>query len=94
MRITYIAEPCPRCGSKQKITKRWKEKVPTFTGTIVVDCSQIECSNKECQAAFDKNLREENIKQKAQKLKKEQEAQLRQKAKDELANSKRQLSAK
>lgn len=74
---SYIDFPCPRCGSKQRISKRWKEKVATFSGSITVDCSQIVCTNKTCQAAFDKNLIEETKKREAQKIKKEEQDEAR-----------------
>lgn len=77
MTNTYIDQPCPRCGSKQRISKRWKEKVPTFSGSITVDCSQIVCTNKECQAAFDKNLQEETDKKEVMRKKKEEQDQAR-----------------
>lgn len=71
--MKYLTEPCPRCGSKQRISKRWKEKVATFSGSITVDCSQIICTNKVCQAAFDKNLLEETQKREQQRKKKEEQ---------------------
>lgn len=71
MQTIYSDMPCPRCGSQQKIAKTWKEKVPTFSGEITVDCAQIVCTNKACQEAFEKNLAEETKKKEAAKLKKE-----------------------
>lgn len=68
---TYSDLPCPRCGAKQKISRTWKEKVPTFSGTITVDCSQIVCTDKECQKTFEKNLLEDNKKREAVRVKKE-----------------------
>lgn len=69
---TYTDQPCARCGSPRKISRTWKEKVPTFSGTITVECSQIVCTNKVCQAAFDKNLAEETKKREAAKIKKDE----------------------
>lgn len=71
IKLSYDEQLCPRCGSKQKISKRWKEKVITFSGSIMVDCSQIICTNKKCQEAFDKALAEDNKKRLADRVKKE-----------------------
>lgn len=59
----YLNEPCQRCGSKRRVAKTWKEKIPTFSGGFsVVEYSQIVCINKECQSAFDKLQLEEEKK--------------------------------
>lgn len=68
---SYIDQPCPRCGSKKRISKTWKETLPTFSGTTTVDCMQIVCTNDNCQAAFDKNLLEETEKRNIIRMKKE-----------------------
>ncbi|MBI2074453.1 MAG: hypothetical protein HYT83_01305 [Candidatus Levybacteria bacterium] len=65
----YLDKPCERCGSKKRISRRWKETVQTFNGTATIDCSQIICTNKVCQAEFDKNLLEETEKRRALKVK-------------------------
>lgn len=57
--IAYADQVCPRCGSKQRISKTWKESIQTFSGTIEVDCSQIICTNEACQGDFDENLKNE-----------------------------------
>lgn len=67
----YLDQPCERCGSKKRISKTWKEKVPTFTGTTVVEYSQIVCSQKDCQMAFDKDQLEQTEKREAIKHTKE-----------------------
>lgn len=70
---SYLEKPCARCGSKKRISKKWKEKIPTFSGKItIVDFSQIVCTNKVCQVAFDKELIEEAKKREILKLKKEE----------------------
>lgn len=43
----------------------------TFTGTTVIEYSQIICTNKACQEAFDKNLLEETKKREVLRKKKE-----------------------
>lgn len=68
---TYLNQPCERCGSKKRVSKKWRETRPTFTGTVEIKFTQIVCTNKECQAAFDKNLFEEREKREVLRLKKE-----------------------
>ncbi len=67
----YLSQPCERCGSKKRVEKTWKETQQTFSGTTIVEYSQIVCTNKVCQATLDKNLLEEARKRKALKLTKE-----------------------
>ena len=67
----YLLKPCDRCGSKKKVAKKWKENVPTMTGTVVVEYTQIVCTKKECQIAFEKVLLEETKKRQALKVKKD-----------------------
>lgn len=59
--------PCDRCGSKRKVSKTWTEKIQTANGTTVLHHTQIICTNKECQAKFDKIFADES--QKREKLK-------------------------
>lgn len=68
---TYLHTPCERCGSKRKVSKRWKEKMPTFTGSTLIEYTQIVCTNKECQDKFEKQLLNETNKRKALKIKKD-----------------------
>lgn len=70
-RTSYVDQPCPQCGSKRRISKTWKEALPTFTGTTIVKYSQIVCTNNVCQLAFDKQLLKDTQKRIAIKLKKE-----------------------
>ncbi|MDE2589666.1 MAG: hypothetical protein KGL95_08395, partial [Patescibacteria group bacterium] len=69
--LSYLESPCERCGSKKKVAKRWKEKIPTFTGSTVVEYSQIVCTNVVCQKAFDEALAKEEKKRQALRLEKE-----------------------
>lgn len=68
---TYLHAPCERCGSKRKVAKRWKEKMPTFTGSTLIEYTQIVCTNKECQAKFEQQMLNESNKRKALKVKKD-----------------------
>lgn len=54
---------CERCGSKRRVGKTWTEKFKNDSGNIMIlQHTQVVCTNKECQAAFDKFLNEENAK--------------------------------
>ncbi len=75
---------CPRCGSKMRVGKTWKEKMAMFDGgTRIVTYSEKVCSNKECQDEFDKQRRLETKKLKEAKKKR-----------DELANARKEKIAK
>ena len=52
----YLNEPCSRCGSEKRVAKKWKETIPTLTGTTVIKHSQIVCMNEICQMASDELL--------------------------------------
>jgi hypothetical protein len=45
--------PCPRCGSKRKVLKKWKEKIQNSSGFMTLEHTQIICTNKTCQQEFD-----------------------------------------
>lgn len=75
--IAYKDQVCPRCGSKQRVSKVWKEVIPTFSGSVEVDCSQIVCTNDACQTAFDKNLAHETKKKEELKQQKDEKDRLR-----------------
>lgn len=67
--------PCPRCQSKQIISKTWIETIQTYAGPTKVTFSKIICTNEVCQKAFDKQRREEKRKKAAiQKEREENEA--------------------
>lgn len=61
-KVPFIDQPCERCGSKKRISRTWKEKIPTFSGETVVEYSQIVCTNSACQSAFDEVLKKESLK--------------------------------
>jgi hypothetical protein len=48
--------PCERCHSKRKVSKKWTEKIENTGGFMVIEHTQIICTNKECQAEFDKTV--------------------------------------
>lgn len=54
--------PCDRCHSKRKVVKKWSETLKTDHSTMVVHHTKIICTNKECQAAFDKVMMDEEMK--------------------------------
>ncbi len=75
--IAYEDKPCVRCGSPKRVSKTWKEKIPTFNGSTVVEYSQIICTNKECQKLFDENLAKEEKKRKIVQLEREEREKVR-----------------
>lgn len=68
----YLNEPCPRCGSKRIISRSWKEKVKTFSGTVEVEHTQIVCINKVCQKNFENQRALEAKKREEERIKKEE----------------------
>lgn len=58
--ISEIA--CDRCNSKRKVSKTWIEKIQNSNGFMVLRHTQIVCTNKECQNAFDKIILEDQKK--------------------------------
>ncbi len=74
---TYLGQPCERCGSKKRIAKKWKEKVPTFNGSTTIEYTQIICTNKACQKEFNKKLLEESKKREERRIEKEANLQKR-----------------
>lgn len=71
-KMAYMDQLCERCKSKRRISKTWKEKVPTFSGSVMVEYSQIVCTNKECQKLFDENLAKETKQRETLRLQKEE----------------------
>lgn len=69
----YIDRPCERCGSKKHVSKMWVENLKTSNGTSRMEITQITCTNKECQAEFDKNRAKEIQNVKNRKLAKEEQ---------------------
>lgn len=60
--VNHADLPCSRCNSKRKIVKEWDETIKTDHSTMTVHHTKIICTNKECQAAFDKVLKDEENK--------------------------------
>ncbi len=74
---SFVKQPCERCGSKKRISKTWKEKIPTLSGVTEVEYSQIICTNIVCQTEFDENLEKERKKRESLRLQKEKNDALR-----------------
>lgn len=90
----YVDQPCERCGSKKYISRTWKEKIPGYSGTVtIVECSQLSCTNKECEKEFIKKQAEETAKREANRVKKEENDTLR-KTNILLASQKTRLAKK
>lgn len=90
----YAVLPCPRCGSEQKVSKTWKETVKTFSGEVEVECSQIICTNADCQEEFDKNLAADNKKKAAIRVKREEAEKERQDKKLQLLKERQEKLSK
>jgi len=75
--MTYIDQPCERCGSKKRISRSWTEKAQTMAGVSILEMSQIICTNKACQDLFEKNRAEELIKINERKTAKEEQDKIR-----------------
>lgn len=72
--LLYEDQPCVRCGSKKRISKKWTEVLETYHSTSKVEHMMVVCTNATCQAAFDENLKKETAKRdiiQAQKLEKD-----------------------
>lgn len=82
--MTYIDQPCERCGSKKRIASSWTERVQTMAGISILEMSQIICTNKMCQSLFDKNRAEELIKINERRVAKEEQDKIR---KDNIART-------
>ena len=82
--MTYIDQPCDRCGSEKRISRSWTERVQTMAGISILEMSQIICTNKMCQELFDKNRAEELVKINERKLAKEEQDKIR---KDNIART-------
>lgn len=54
--IPSSEELCVRCKSKRKISKTWTEKIENNHGFMLLKHTQTICTNKECQAEFEKIL--------------------------------------
>jgi hypothetical protein len=53
-KLLYNSQPCDRCGSEKITSKTWNEEIKTALGVSIIEVSQTVCTNKACQAKFDK----------------------------------------
>ena len=53
---------CTRCNSKRKITKTWTEKIENSSGFMTLKHTEYKCTNKDCQAEFEKVIEADNLK--------------------------------
>lgn len=68
----YLNQPCERCGCKRYIAEEWKETSINSSGIkVVIEHTQINCSNKICQKALEEKLLAEEEKRMVLKHKKE-----------------------
>jgi hypothetical protein len=83
--------PCERCGSKRRVSKTWTEEHLTLTGTTTIECSQVICTNPECQEVFDKKLLADTQKREEIKKVKDERDALRKMNAQKNRNVKQQL---
>lgn len=69
--MSYIDDPCDRCGSRRIISKSHFEVVETFSGKQKIEVSVIECINKTCQSAQNKINKADKKESEERKKKKE-----------------------
>ncbi len=69
--MSYLDDPCDRCGSKRIVSKSHLEVVETFSGKQKIEVSVIECSNKTCQIAQNKINKADKKESEERKMKKE-----------------------
>ena len=83
----YLAQPCDRCGSKRYLAKSWKEKTINASGmAVLVEYTQMDCSNKTCQVEFEQRMVIEEKKREVLKQKKDADTLIR---KENLAKTRR-----
>lgn len=75
--VSYLDQPCERCGDKKILTKVRKTTLKNLSSVSEIEYSQINCTNKVCQKEFEVNLAEKIIKADAIKLKREEAKALR-----------------
>ena len=59
---TVSEVPCERCNSKRRVSKTWTEKIKNDHGFMILQHSQIVCTNKVCQSEFEKVMNEDILK--------------------------------
>lgn len=72
-KLSYLEQPCERCGNKKNLIKIHKATLKNLSGVSKIEYSQIICTNAVCQKEFEKNLAEKASKAEAIKLKREKE---------------------
>ena len=73
---TKVSNPCTRCGKQRIQSKKWKEKIVTFSGnTTTVLRTENICPDKECQKVVDKELNAQKAKR--DKIKMDRETRLK-----------------
>ncbi|MBI3385319.1 hypothetical protein HY030_03960 [Candidatus Gottesmanbacteria bacterium] len=75
--MPYEDQPCERCGSPKRISKKWTEILTTFHSTSKLEHMKIVCTNSVCQEAFEENLKKDAEKRDVVRLAKEEKDKLR-----------------
>ena len=75
--MSYVNDPCDRCGSKRISTKSHFEILETFSGKQKIEVSVIVCTNKVCQKEFEENFAAAQKQSDERKAQKEERDNLR-----------------
>lgn len=87
--MSYVTEPCDRCGSKRLVKKSHTEILETYSGPQKIVVSEIICTNKVCQ---DKQ-NEENAASKRQNDERREKKELQEKERKNNINLSRRKAA-
>lgn len=71
-KVSYLDQPCERCGSKRVLTKLRKVTLQNLSSTSEIEYSQINCVNAICQKEFETDLAEKTLKAESIKQKREE----------------------
>lgn len=74
-KLSYLNQPCERCGGKKTVVKIRKGRTQTLSGSAAIEYSQIVCINNECQKQFELKLEERIQKEELVRLKREENKQ-------------------
>ena len=75
--MSYLSDPCDRCGSPRIIKKSHVEIIETYTGPQKIEVTDIVCTNKVCQKLQDADNAASKIESDERKIKKEEQEKLR-----------------
>lgn len=60
--VSSSEQLCVRCNSKKRVAKTWTERLKNDHGVMILTHKKIVCTNKKCQADFEKVIIEDTEK--------------------------------